>query len=119
MTDTDSSSERSGRDRQERDRTARLTVPDMDCPSCAKKIEKRLRRVDGVLESRLQPTTGTATVSYDPDRTSETAIVDAIEDVGYEVLQASGADENEARPGDVPPRSVRCSSPAGSPSSFS
>ena len=43
--------------------TVRLTVPEMDCPSCATKVEKSLRRVDGVRESTLQPTTGSATVT--------------------------------------------------------
>jgi Cd2+/Zn2+-exporting ATPase len=76
--------------------TARLAVPDMDCPSCAQKVDKSLGRVDGVTETSLQPTTGTATVTYDPDRASEADVVRAIEAAGYEVVDGRSADsEND------------------------
>ncbi|RZH67549.1 heavy metal translocating P-type ATPase [Natrinema altunense] len=65
--------------------TVRLAVPEMDCPSCAGKVDKSLGRVDGVVDADLNPTTGTATVTYDPDRTAEADVVDAIEGAGYEV----------------------------------
>ena len=35
--------------------TVRLTVPEMDCPSCAPKVGKSLDRLDGVLDRQLQP----------------------------------------------------------------
>ncbi|EMA67764.1 heavy metal translocating P-type ATPase [Halorubrum aidingense JCM 13560] len=66
--------------------TVRLAVPEMDCPSCAGKVDKGLRRVDGVVDAVLQPTTGTAAITYDPDRTSEADVVAAIEGAGYEVV---------------------------------
>jgi len=72
-----------------RERSVRLGVPEMDCPSCAGKVDKSLGRVDGVLEATLQPTTGTATVTYDPDRTTEEEVIAAIESAGYEVLGGS------------------------------
>ncbi|MWV65367.1 heavy metal translocating P-type ATPase [Halorubrum sp. JWXQ-INN 858] len=68
-----------------RERTAALSVPEMDCPSCAGKIEKGLGRVGGVVEADLRPTTGTATVTYDPGRTTEADVIDAVEGTGYEV----------------------------------
>jgi Cd2+/Zn2+-exporting ATPase len=106
-----------GGGRSEQELTARLTVPEMDCPSCAQKVDKGLRRVDGVLEATLQPTTGTATVTYDPDRTSEADVVAAIEAAGYEVLggPTDGDDERggSARGVDVaPPTAVWTSSRA-------
>ncbi|PSQ41367.1 cadmium-transporting ATPase [Halobacteriales archaeon QS_9_68_42] len=70
--------------------TVRLTVPEMDCPSCATKVEKSLQRVDGVRESTLQPTTGSATVTFDSGRASRGDVVAAIEGAGYEVVGGEG-----------------------------
>ncbi|KTG10659.1 cadmium-transporting ATPase [Haloprofundus marisrubri] len=67
----------------------------MDCPSCAQKVDKSLQRVDGVVEATLQPTTGTANVTYVSDRTSETDVVEAIEAAGYEVVGGSDSDTDE------------------------
>ena len=75
---------------EQREVTARLTVPEMDCPSCAGKVDNSLGRVDGVLETTLQPTTGTVTVTYDADRVREAAVVDAVTSAGYEVVETSG-----------------------------
>ncbi|MGM0717974.1 MAG: heavy metal translocating P-type ATPase, partial [Halobacteriota archaeon] len=69
-----------------RELTARLAVPEMDCPSCAQKVDKGLQRLDGIVDVTLQPTTGTAAVTYDAYRTDERAVVEAIEAVGYEVV---------------------------------
>ncbi|GAB3706710.1 heavy metal translocating P-type ATPase [Halorubrum pallidum] len=80
MTD-DSDADGGGR----RELTARLAVPEMDCPSCARKVDGALDRVEGVVGVDLNPTAGTATVAYDADRTDETAVVAAIEGAGYEV----------------------------------
>ncbi|MBX0297921.1 heavy metal translocating P-type ATPase [Haloarcula nitratireducens] len=80
---------------QRRELTARLVVPEMDCPSCAQKVDKSLQRVDGVVDATLQPTTGTANVTYDPDRISEADVVDAIEAAGYEVVGGSDSDDDE------------------------
>ncbi|MFD1571658.1 cation transporter, partial [Halorubrum laminariae] len=68
-----------------RELTARLAIPEMDCPSCARKVDSSLGRVDGVVNVDLNPTTGTAAVTYDADRTDEAAVVAAIEAAGYEV----------------------------------
>jgi len=68
-----------------RELTARLAVPAMDCPSCARKVDGALARVDGVVDVDLNPTAGTATVAYDAGRTDEAAVVAAVEGAGYEV----------------------------------
>ncbi|QCC57684.1 cation-translocating P-type ATPase [Natrinema thermotolerans] len=77
---------------QRRELTARLAVPEMDCPSCAGKVDKSLERVEGVVDVDLNPTTGTATVTYDRDRTSEADVVAAIEGAGYEVTGGTADD---------------------------
>ncbi len=76
------------------ERSVRLAVPGMDCPSCATKVERSLERVDGVRGSTLQPTTGSATVTLDPGRASRRDVVAAVERAGYEV-----ADRDEAADG--------------------
>ncbi|ELY63369.1 heavy metal translocating P-type ATPase [Natrinema versiforme] len=82
---------------QKQELTARLAVPEMDCPSCAQKVDKSLQRVDGVIDATLQPTTGTANVTYDPDHTSEADVVEAIEAAGYEVVGGSDANGDDER----------------------
>jgi Cd2+/Zn2+-exporting ATPase len=79
-----------------RELTAGLAVPEMDCPSCAGKVESALGRVDGVTEIALSPTAGTATVTYDPDRAAESDVVAAIEGAGYEVTGGRSAGEGPA-----------------------
>ena len=82
------------------EQTGSFTVPEMDCPSCANKVNNALEKVDGITEIDLQPTTGTATVRYNPQTASDNDIVDAIEGAGYEVTESS-ADDSEATAGGV------------------
>ncbi|ELZ33972.1 heavy metal-translocating p-type ATPase, cd/co/hg/pb/zn-transporting [Halogeometricum pallidum JCM 14848] len=72
--------------------TATFSVPDMDCASCAGKVENSLDGVAGVLERETQPTTGTVTVTFDPDAASRGALVAAIEGAGYAVEDDEGGD---------------------------
>ena len=67
-----------------------LSVPGMDCASCAGKVESSLRRVDGVRSYETQPTTGRVVVRYDSAATSDTDLVGAIEGAGYEVTERDG-----------------------------
>ena len=86
--------------------SVRLTVPEMDCPSCAQKVDKGLQRVDGITETTLQPTTGTATVTYDPDHAAESDVVAAIEGAGYEVIaDENGSGERSSSEMDIAPPS--------------
>ena len=73
----------------------RLTVPEMDCTSCARKVGGSLDRVAGVVETQLRPTSGVATVAYDPERTDEATVVAAIEAAGYDVVGGEGDPDGE------------------------
>ncbi|WP_081655635.1 heavy metal translocating P-type ATPase [Halopiger goleimassiliensis] len=95
MTDDATAGRTGGGGQQTQTLTARLAVPEMDCPSCAGKVDTSLERVDGVVETELDPTTGTATVTYDPDRADESDVVAAIEGAGYEVTGGTGADAGD------------------------
>jgi Cd2+/Zn2+-exporting ATPase len=69
----------------EDDATTTLSVPDMDCGSCAGKVENALDRVDGVESYDTRPTTGTVEIAADETTVSEGELVAAIEGAGYEV----------------------------------
>jgi Cd2+/Zn2+-exporting ATPase len=83
--------------------TLRLSVPEMDCPSCAGKVETALGRLDGCLECAPRPTTGTVTVTYDPSVTDQAALVEAIEHAGYEVIETpeAGHSQSAGSPADI------------------
>ncbi|EMA45708.1 zinc-transporting ATPase [Halococcus morrhuae DSM 1307] len=83
--------------------TTKLSVPDMDCPSCAGKVENALDRLTGVSSYETQPTTGTVIVTYDATTTGESEVVVAIESAGYTVTDtaseessADGTDSNDS-----------------------
>jgi Cd2+/Zn2+-exporting ATPase len=91
----------------------RLTVPEMDCASCAGKVGGALDRVEGVVDTQLSPTAGTATVTYDPATTDEAVVVAAIQSAGYEVVDGDGggdsagdSDEGDAGVSVAPPAEV-------------
>ncbi|OYR54105.1 heavy metal translocating P-type ATPase [Halorubrum halodurans] len=65
----------------------RLTVPDMDCSSCAGKVEGALDRA-GVLSVDTRPTTGIVVVTHDPAVLDADAVVAAVEGAGYDVADA-------------------------------
>ena len=81
--------------------TKRLSVPDMDCPSCAGKVEKSLERTEGVDEYETHPTTGTVVVTYDADRATQKDIVAAIEGAGYEIVDDGGGVSESRSQGDA------------------
>ncbi|MFQ3320535.1 MAG: Cd2+/Zn2+-exporting ATPase [Natronomonas sp.] len=62
-----------------------FSVPEMDCPSCAEKVENSVRKLDGIISVGPQVTTGTLSVSYDGKRTSPDAIAERVEKAGYTV----------------------------------
>jgi Cd2+/Zn2+-exporting ATPase len=106
MTETVDAAERENDGEQTQESSVRLTVPEMDCPSCVQKVDESLQRVDGVTDTTLQPTTGTATVAYDPNRAAEADVVAAIEGTGYEVIGGEdGPDEESADGMEIAPPS--------------
>ncbi|MFB6168248.1 MAG: heavy metal translocating P-type ATPase [Haloferacaceae archaeon] len=66
--------------------TLRLSVPEMDCASCAGKVASGLDGVAGVVSYETMPTTGRVVVTYDPGETTEDAVVAGVEGAGYEVV---------------------------------
>ena len=63
----------------------RLSVPGMDCASCAGKVENSVRKLDGIDGIDAGVTTGTLTVEYDGGTTSADEISGRVEKAGYTV----------------------------------
>ncbi len=84
------------------ERAVRFSVPEMDCSSCAGKVERSLGRVDGVAAVDTRPTTGVVSVGYDAGQADEAAVVSAIERAGYEVTSTeAGGGVDVAPPSEV------------------
>jgi len=64
-------------------KTVTLDVPGMTCKFCPITIRKALRQVPGVLEAKSDYDSKTATVTFDPDKTSVEDLTKATENAGY------------------------------------
>ena len=78
----------------------RFPVEGMTCASCVNRIERYLRKVDGVIEANVNLATETAAVRFDPSRVGLEALRSAVEAAGYEArterAEVSGGDGAQA-----------------------
>lgn len=72
-----------------------LPIAGMTCAACARTIERQLSSTDGVTQASVNFATRTASVKYDKSRTSLAHLVNAVEEIGFQVPQES-QDESEA-----------------------
>jgi len=79
-----------------RDTRVSLPIGGMTCAACAVRVEKALRKVPGVTEAAVNPATEKATVAYDPQQVRLSALRQAIEKIGYRVLEVQTEDAAEA-----------------------
>ena len=63
---------------------ARFPVEGMTCASCVNRIERYLRKIDGVTEANVNLATEAASVTFDPERVSVEDLGRAVEAAGYE-----------------------------------
>ncbi len=87
---------------QEKTEYSNVTIPigGMTCAACSQRVEKALKRLDGVISASVNLATEKATVTYDPRRVRISAMKQVVEKAGYQVLkidQANAADEDRAR----------------------
>jgi Cu+-exporting ATPase len=68
--------------------TTELTITGMTCAACVRRIEKAVRAVPGVDEATVNLVTQRASVRFDPNAAQHTALVAAIEEAGYGVIEA-------------------------------
>ena len=88
--------------------TAEVELPllGMTCANCAATIERRLNKVDGVVEASVNYASERATVRYAPGATTRADLVAAVRRAGYDVIEtATDADpvdaEAEAREAEI------------------
>jgi len=74
-----------------------LDIKGMTCASCVARVEKGIRKLDGVDMASVNLATERATVSYDPQRAGVEDIIRGIVDTGYaaEVPRAEVSDKAE------------------------
>jgi sulfite exporter TauE/SafE/copper chaperone CopZ len=70
-------------------KTKQFKIGGMTCVNCKNRIEKKLCGTVGVKSAEVSYSAGTANVAYDPTVIDERTIVDAVNQLGYQVL-ASG-----------------------------
>ena len=56
----------------------------MTCAACVGRVERGLKKVDGVQDAAVNLATERASVTYDPARTTVAQLVDTVKDTGYE-----------------------------------
>jgi len=74
---------------EEETESLRLSVPEMDCASCAETVGSALSTLDGLGSYETQPTTGTVVLTVTASGPTTEAIVAAIESAGYEVTDST------------------------------
>src|SRR5512139_1976967 len=67
-----------------------LPVTGMTCAACAANIERALKKLPGVDAAGVNYATNRATVTFDPAVLAVPDIVEAVRDVGYDVLELPG-----------------------------
>lgn len=71
-------------------KTAVLDVQNMTCSMCSITIHKALEKVPGVIEAKVEYDHKTATVKYDADKTSPSALMKATTNAGFPSTLHSG-----------------------------
>jgi Cu+-exporting ATPase len=64
----------------------RFPIVGMTCTSCASRITRAVRKLDGVQSVKVNLGSDSAEVAFDPSRTSLPAIAEVMRRVGYEAL---------------------------------
>ena len=65
--------------------TERISVPEIHCDHCKHSIEGALNPLEGVSEATVDIPARQVTIAYDAAVVSRDALIQAIEDQGYEV----------------------------------
>ena len=64
--------------------TVVLNIGGMNCGGCVKNVTGILQGVDGVASAAVSLEEKNATVSFDPAKTTPAALIEAVEDGGFE-----------------------------------
>lgn len=82
-----------------KNKTTKETFPvlDMSCAACAGRVDKTLKKQDGVIDASVNYAAATATIEYDPSETNPEKLREAIRDAGYDLL----IDRNDNIPDEI------------------
>ena len=67
-----------------------LQVSGMSCGGCEERIDKALRRLDGVTRTSADHESGQVRVAHDPAQVSAETVRARIQDMGYAVVVEAG-----------------------------
>jgi Cu+-exporting ATPase len=73
--------------------TTTLAIGGMTCAACSARVEKAIRKVEGVETASVNLATEKAAVAYDPRQVRVTLIREAVEKAGYQAREISSAAE--------------------------
>lgn len=62
-----------------------LPVGGMTCAACSSRVERGLKKIEGVSDVHVNLATGKAMIAFNPDDTNELTFIGAIKNMGYEV----------------------------------
>lgn len=71
-------------------KTELFQLETLSCPSCIRKIESVLRKVDGVEQVLVLFNASKVKVTFDPGKTDADSLSERIERLGYPVLSPKG-----------------------------
>ena len=69
--------------------TLEVGVGGMTCAACVGRVERGLKKVDGVLDANVNLATERAKVTFDAERTNPVALLERVKAVGYEPRTAT------------------------------
>ncbi|MEF2279039.1 heavy metal translocating P-type ATPase [Deinococcus sp. YIM 134068] len=72
-------------------KTLELDIGGMTCAACVGRVERGLRKAEGVEAAAVNLATERASVTYDPARTDAATLVRRVEDTGYEARTAEAS----------------------------
>ena len=67
--------------------TAKFQLEELTCPSCIKKIEGKLGKMDGVEEAKVLFNSSKVKATFKEDQITSDELKETIEKLGYEVIQ--------------------------------
>jgi Cu2+-exporting ATPase len=68
-------------------------VTNLRCANCALGVEKKLRQEKGVLSAEVSLATNSATIDFDPSKTSPEKLREAVRSIGYDMIIEGDEDE--------------------------
>jgi len=77
--------------------TQKYTIKGMTCAACSSAVERVTRKMDGVVESNVNLTTGLMTITYDEDKVTPEVIIKKVDRAGFsaELYVEENKEENK------------------------